>query len=67
MAYTINLNIPKVRGQAVEMARLGKSVRKVARYFGFSSAKSQSPDKGLRRRGINATVRYRETVSRRKS
>ena len=36
MAYTINPNLPKVRGQAVDMVRQGKSVREVARYFGFS-------------------------------
>jgi transposase InsO family protein len=36
MAYTLNPNLPKVRGQAVELVRRGKSVREVARYFGFS-------------------------------
>lgn len=32
----MNPNLPQVRGQAVEMVRRGKSVRTVARYFGFS-------------------------------
>lgn len=36
MAYTLNPNLPKVRGQAVEMVRKGKGVREVARYFGFT-------------------------------
>lgn len=36
MAYTQNPNLPKVRGQAVEMVRRGASVREVARHFGFS-------------------------------
>lgn len=36
MAYTTNPNLPKVRGQAVEMVRQGKTVREVARHFGFS-------------------------------
>jgi transposase InsO family protein len=36
MAYTTNPNLPKVRGQAVEMVRQGNSVREVARHFGFS-------------------------------
>lgn len=36
MAYTLNPNLPRVRGQAVEMVRRGKGVREVARYFGFS-------------------------------
>lgn len=36
MAYTLNPNLPKVRGQAVEMVRRGSGVRKVARHFGFS-------------------------------
>lgn len=36
MAYTLNPNLPKVRGQAVEMVRKGASVREAARHFGFS-------------------------------
>lgn len=36
MAYTLNPNLPKVRGQAVELVRRGGSVREVARHFGFS-------------------------------
>jgi transposase InsO family protein len=36
MAYTLNPNLPKVRGQAVELVRRGQSVREVARHFGFS-------------------------------
>jgi len=36
MAYTKNPNAPKVRGQAVELVRQGWSVRKTARYLGYS-------------------------------
>lgn len=36
MTYTLNPNLPKVRGQAVEMVRRGASMREVARHFGFS-------------------------------
>jgi len=36
MAYTINPNIPRVRGQAVELVRRGWSVRKVARHLGYT-------------------------------
>lgn len=36
MAYTLNPNLPKVRGQAVELVRRGQGVREVARHFGFS-------------------------------
>lgn len=36
MAYTLNPNLPKVRGEAVIMVNKGKSVREVARHFGFS-------------------------------
>jgi transposase InsO family protein len=36
MAYTLNPNLPKVRGQAVELVRRGGSVREVARHLGFS-------------------------------
>ena len=36
MAYTQNPNIPKVRGQAVEMVRRGASTRETARHFGFT-------------------------------
>lgn len=36
MAYTLNPNLPKVRGQAVELVRRGQSVREVARHFGFT-------------------------------
>lgn len=32
----MNPNLPRVRGQAVELVRRGKSVRATARYFGFS-------------------------------
>lgn len=38
MAYTLNPNLPKVRGQAVEMVRRGASTRTVARHFGFSQS-----------------------------
>src|SRR5574343_458866 len=36
MAYTLNPNLPRVRGQAVELVRRGKSMREVARHFGFT-------------------------------
>ena len=36
MTYTLNPNLPRVRGQAVELVRRGKSAREVARHFGFS-------------------------------
>ncbi|MBI2100828.1 MAG: helix-turn-helix domain-containing protein [Candidatus Vogelbacteria bacterium] len=38
MAYTKNPNLPRVRGQAAELVRRGKSTREVARYFGFNQA-----------------------------
>lgn len=38
MAYTTNPNIPRVRGQAVELVRKGWSTRKVAQHFGFSQS-----------------------------
>jgi transposase len=36
MPYTKNPYLPKLRAQAVEMVRAGKSVRAVARYYGVS-------------------------------
>jgi transposase len=36
MAYTNNPNLPRVRYQAVEMVKQGRSVREVARHFGFA-------------------------------
>lgn len=36
MPYTNNPNLPRVRMQAVELARQGKNVREAARHFGFS-------------------------------
>lgn len=38
MAYTTNPNVPRVRGQAVELVRKGFSTRTVARHFGFSQS-----------------------------
>lgn len=38
MAYTKNPNLPRVRGQAVELVRRGKSTREVGRYFGFNQS-----------------------------
>ena len=35
MAYTTNPAMPKLRARAVEMVRSGKSIREVARHFGF--------------------------------
>jgi transposase InsO family protein len=36
MPYTTNPKLPRLRAQAVEMVRSGKSVSSVARYFGYS-------------------------------
>ncbi len=36
MPYTTNPHLPRVRAQAVELVRLGKSVREAARHFGFA-------------------------------
>lgn len=36
MSYTKNPYLPKLRAQAVEMVRNGKSIRSVARYYGVS-------------------------------
>ncbi|MEK7621570.1 MAG: integrase core domain-containing protein [Patescibacteria group bacterium] len=38
MAYTKNPNLPRVRGQAVELIRRGKSTREVGRHFGFNQS-----------------------------
>lgn len=36
MPYTNNPNLPRVRMQAIELVRMGKSAREAARHFGFS-------------------------------
>lgn len=36
MSYSKNPNLPKVRAEAVRMVRSGKSIREVARHFGYS-------------------------------
>src|SRR3989344_942551 len=36
MAYTTNPHLPRVRAQAVELVRRGKSAREAARHFGFA-------------------------------
>lgn len=36
MAYSNNPNLPKVRGQAIELVRKGWSIRRVARHLGFT-------------------------------
>lgn len=36
MAYTTNPKLPRLRAQAVDMVRQGKTVTEVARYFGYS-------------------------------
>lgn len=38
MTYSTNPHLPRLRAQAVEMVRSGKSMREVARYFGFDAA-----------------------------
>lgn len=38
MPYTTNPQVPKVRWQAVQMLRTGKSSREVARYFGYAQS-----------------------------
>lgn len=35
MAYNTNPKMPKLRAQAVQMVHFGKSIREVARYFGY--------------------------------
>lgn len=54
MAYTINPNLPRVRGQAVELVRRGWAVRKVARHFGFSHSAVVKWCAKARRRGYGA-------------
>lgn len=36
MPYTLNAHLPKLRAQAIEMVRSGKSIRSVARYYGVA-------------------------------
>lgn len=36
MAYTLNPKLPRLRAQAVDMVRSGKSMTEVARHFGYS-------------------------------
>lgn len=36
MAYTSNTKLPRLRAQAVEMVRSGKTVTEVARHFGYT-------------------------------
>jgi transposase InsO family protein len=36
ITYSTNPHLPKLRARAVELVRLGKSIREVARYFGFN-------------------------------
>lgn len=36
MPYTTNEKLPKLRAEAVNMVRDGKSTRTVARYFGYA-------------------------------
>lgn len=38
MSYSKNPNLPKVRAEAVKLARAGNSTRTVARHFGFSQS-----------------------------
>lgn len=38
MAYTSNPKMPRLRARAVEMVRSGKSIRAVARYFGYNAS-----------------------------
>src|ERR1035438_7609511 len=38
MTYTINVNLPRVRAQAVRMVRKGSSTRRVARHFGYTQS-----------------------------
>ena len=38
MSYTTNPKIPKLRAKAVQMVRKGKSIREVARYFGYNAS-----------------------------
>ena len=38
MAYTSNINIGKIRIQAIRMLRDGKSTREVSRYLGYAQS-----------------------------
>ena len=38
MPYTTNPHLPKLRAQAVEMVRSGKSISETARYFGYTKS-----------------------------
>jgi transposase InsO family protein len=51
MAYTTNPKLPRLRAQAVDMVRSGKTVTEVARYFGYTKGAvskwcKRAPDNG---------------------
>jgi len=54
MAYTKEPNLPKVRGQAVEMVRKGSSTREVARHFGYTHSAVVKWVAKARKRGYGA-------------
>ena len=54
MSYSINPNLPRVRGQAVELVRRGWSTRKVARHLGFTHSAIVKWASKARRRGYGA-------------
>lgn len=54
MAYSNNPNLPRVRGKAVELVLKGWSIRKVARYLGFTHSAVVKWVKNAKKRGYGA-------------
>jgi transposase InsO family protein len=54
MAYSNNPNLPKIRGQAVELVLKGWSIRRVARYLGFTHSAVVKWMQKARQRGYGA-------------
>jgi transposase InsO family protein len=52
MAYTTNPKLPRLRARAVDMVRSGKTVTKVARYFGYTKG---AVSKWCRKAPVNGT------------
>jgi transposase InsO family protein len=54
MAYSNNPNLPKIRGQAIELVLKGWSIRRVARHLGFTHSAVVKWMAKARRRGYGA-------------
>jgi len=54
MAYSNNPNLPRVRGKAVELVLKGWSIRRVARYLGFTHSAVVKWMRKAKRRGYGA-------------